>query len=209
MLLYLSIGPNPRVVRMALVEKGLQLDTQIVDIMRGENRRAPYSTLNPAGQTPALELDDGRILGESVAIVEYLEEVHPEPTLMGDTAEARAMTRMWVRRIDFAIVQPLTMGFRAAEGLPLFKDRMRCFPEAAEGLKAAAQDGLAWLEPVLADQAYLTGDRVLLPDLLLYSFLDFGAQVGQPLQPAHRHLTEWFSRMAERPSALETAGPPR
>ena len=208
MRLFLSIGPNPRVVRMALVEKGLSLETRVVDIMRGENRQAPYSQLNPAGQTPALELDDHRIVAESIAIVEYLDEQNPLPPLLGATAEARALTRMWIRRIDFSVVQPLTMGFRGAEGLPLFVSRMRCFPDAAADLKAAAREGLEWLEAQFGDQPYITGDEVRLADLLLYSFLDFGAQVGQALPHSNLRLTAWFKRMSERPSAVETAGPP-
>jgi len=208
MRLYLSVGPNPRVVRLALAEKGMQLDTQVVDIIKGENRQAAYQKINPAGQTPALELDDGTVVSESVAIVEYLEELQPAPALVGTTREARAVTRMWVRRIDFGIVQPLTMGFRAAEGLPMFKDRMRCLPEAADGLKAIARDGLEWLEGQMGGKPYITGDEVRLPDLLLYSFLDFGGQVGQPLTPSNRALTAWFERMAARPSAAATAKPP-
>src|SRR5207302_5001006 len=181
MKLHLSVGPNPRVVRMALVEKGLRLDTQVVDIMRGEDREDAFARLNPAGQTPALALDDGTVLAESVAIVEYLEELQPSPALIGSTSEERALTRMWGRRIDFGVVQPLTMGFRAAEGLPLFKARMRCLPEGADGLKAVARDGLEWLEGQLGDRSFITGDEVRLPDLVLYSFVEFGAQVGQPL----------------------------
>lgn len=208
MRLYVSVGPNPRVVRMALAEKGLRMDTEVVDIMRGDNRRASFTALNPAGQTPALAFDDGRILAESVAIVEYLDEIHPEPPLLGTSPEERALTRMWVRRLDFAVVQPLTAGFRAAEGLPLFQSRMRCFPEAADSLKAAAREGLEWVEAQTIRQAYLIGGQIRLPDLVLYSFLDFGKQVGQPLPPGNTRLAEWFARMALRPSARETANPP-
>lgn len=208
MKLYLSVGPNPRVVRMALVEKALRLDTQVVDIMRGENREDAFARLNPAGQTPALALDDGTVLAESVAIVEYLEELQPSPALIGSTSEERALARMWVRRIDFGVVQPLTMGFRGAEGLPLFKTRMRCLPEGAAGLKAVARDGLEWLEGQLGDRSFITGDEVRLPDLVLYSFVEFGAQVGQPLDPALERLGAWRRRMAARDSAGQTAGAP-
>jgi len=205
---FVSVGPNPRVARMAIAEKGIDIATEVVDILRGENMKEPFRTLNPFVQTPALQFDDGRVLSESVAIVEYLEELHPKPTLIGATAEERALTRMWVRRIDFGVVQPMTLGFRGAEGLRMFKERTRCLPEAAEGLKAIARDGLERLEGLIGEQPYIMGSEVRLPDLLLYCFLDFGAGVGQPLPPGNRRLAAWFERMAARPSAAATAGVP-
>ncbi|NNC72054.1 MAG: glutathione S-transferase, partial [Sphingomonadaceae bacterium] len=150
MKLYQSVGPNPRVPLMFIEEKGVDLDRRFIDLQGGENRQEEYLTRNPFGQTPALELDDGSALFESVAICEYLEERHPEPVLIGSTPEERAETRMLVRRIDFDIVMPLATAFRGAEGLPMFKDRMRCVPEGADTLKACARDGMAafdkWLE---------------------------------------------------------------
>ena len=100
MKLFTSIGPNPRVVRMFMAEKGIEIPLESVDLMGGENRREPYTGRNPAGQIPCLELDDGRHLAEVTAICEYLEELHPTPPRIGATPEERAETRMWVRRID-------------------------------------------------------------------------------------------------------------
>ena len=131
---YNSVGPNPRVVKMFMAERGVTIPEVEIDLRGGENRRAPYNvSVNPAGQTPALELDDGSVLTEVTAICEYLDEVSPGPSLIGDTPEARAMTRMWTRRIDLKICEPLTNGFRFAEGLPMFTPRMRVLPEAAAG----------------------------------------------------------------------------
>ncbi|HEX2815543.1 MAG TPA: glutathione S-transferase N-terminal domain-containing protein, partial [Phenylobacterium sp.] len=147
MKLHTSVGPNPRVVKMFLAEKGLAMDFVTVDLRAGENRQPPYSTtVNPAGQTPALELDNGDCLTEITAICEYLEERQPSPPLIGTTAEERAATRMWTRRVDIKVCEPLANGFRYAEGLPLFQNRMRCLPDAAPGLKLTARDGLEWLE---------------------------------------------------------------
>ncbi len=199
---YNSIGPNPRVVTMFMAEKGIELPTVDIDLRGGENRRAPYNVeVNPAGQTPALELDDGSVLTEITAICEYLDEKFPEPTLIGSTAEERAKTRMWVRRIDLKICEPLTNGFRFAEGLALFEPRMRCLPEAAAGLKACAQDGIKWVDPLIAGRDYVTGDRLTLADLMLFAFLDFGAGVGQPIDPAFANIASWYERMKRRPSA--------
>lgn len=199
---YNSVGPNPRVVTLFMAEKGIDIPTVEVDLRGGENRRAPYnSAVNPAGQTPALALDDGSVLTEITAICEYLEELFPAPPLIGTTAEERARTRMWVRRVDLKICEPLANGFRFAEGLPLFESRMRCVPEAAPGLKAIAQDGLRWLDPLIAGRDFIAGDRLSLADLLLFAFLDFGATVGQPLDPACTNIAHWFAGMKARPGA--------
>ena len=205
MKLHTSIGPNPRVVKMFMAEKGLEMPFVKVDLMAGENRQGPYvAQVNPAGQTPALELDDGSVLTEITAICEYLEERQPSPPLIGTTAEQRAATRMWTRRVDLKICEPLANGFRFAEGLPLFQNRLRCLPEAATGLKAVAKDGEEWLEGLFKGP-WIVGDRFTLADILLFSFLDFGATVGQPLDPTFGKLTDWFGRVKERPSAAASA----
>jgi glutathione S-transferase len=199
--LYHSIGPNPRVVSVFLAEKGLELPRVEIDLRGGENRREPYaSRVNPAGQTPALELDDGTVVTEIVPICEYLEELHPEPALFGRTAEERAQVRMWTRRIDHKVCEPLANGFRFAEGLPLFSSRMRCLPEAADGLKAIARDGIAWLDAQIGAREYVVGDRFSFADILLYVFLDFGRTVGQPIDPALANINRWFDQLAARPS---------
>lgn len=204
MKLYTSIGPNPRVVKMFMAEKGIELDRVEIDLRAGENRREPYLSVNPAGQTPALELDDGVHLTEITAICEYLEELHPQPALIGATPAERAETRMWTRRVDIKICEPMTSGFRFAEGLAMFEPRMRCLPEAAAGLKALAQDGLGWLESNFKGP-WICGERFSLADIMLFGFLDFGAMVGQPIDPKHAALTDWFGRMRARPSAAASA----
>ena len=205
MKLHASIGPNPRVVKMFLAEKGLEMPLVTVDLMGGENRREPYNvSVNPAGQTPALELDDGSCLTEITAICEYLEERQPNPPLIGTTAEERAQTRMWTRRADIKICEPMANGFRYAEGLALFQNRLRCLPEAAPGLKAVARDGEEWFEAQFKGP-WITGERFTLADILLFAFLDFGAQVGQPLDPAFAKLTDWFGRVKARPSVAASA----
>jgi len=196
-----SAGPNPHVVRMFAAERGIELETQDIDVMAGENRQADYMRKNPAGQSPCLELDDGTFISEITAICEYLDEIADGTSLIGSTPEERAETRMWTRRVDLNICEPLTNGFRFAEGLPIFKDRIVTVPEAAEGLKKIAQDRLSWLDKQLQGRTYLCGDRLTLADVLLYCFLAFGANVGQPLNPDNRNVQSWFERMAARPSA--------
>src|SRR5690349_23194120 len=104
-------------VRMFMAEKGFAVPKVEVDLRGGENRREPYLSKNPSGQLPALELDDGTVLAEITAICEYLDEKYPGGSLIGTTPEERAETRMWVRRVDLNILEPMANGFRYGEGL--------------------------------------------------------------------------------------------
>ncbi len=201
MKLYNSMGPNPHVVRFFAAEKGLGLDREEVDLMAGDNRKAPHLERNPAGQMPCLELDDGSFLSEVTAICEYLDEVGGGESLVGATPEERAETRMWTRRIDLNIVENMANGFRYAEGLPLFKERITTIPEAADGLKQIAREKLAWLDGQMDGKDYVCGDRFTLADILLYCFLAFGKQVGQPFDESLANVGAWFERVAARPAA--------
>lgn len=205
MKLHTGLGPNPRTVRMFLAEKGVTLPLVEVDLMGGENRRPPYTDKNPAGQLPCLELDDGTILAEVLPICEYIEEKHPQPPLIGTTPEERAVTRMWARRIDLNIVEPMANGFRFAEGLMLFKDRIHTIPQAADDLKAIAREKLAWLDGLMGTNQFIVGSRFTLADIFLFAFLDFGRTVGQPLDDTLKWVPGWFARVAARPSAAASA----
>ena len=201
---YNSIGPNPRIVKMFMAEKGVTVDEVTVDLRSGENRQAAYLAVNPSGQTPALQMDSGAILAEITVICEYLEELNPATPLIGTTPDERAETRMWTRRADIKVCEPMANGFRYGEGLAMFKDRMRCLPEASPGLKLVAQDGIQWFEDQFKGP-WIAGDRFTLADILLFGFLDFGATVGQPLDPKFTKINDWFARVKARPSAVATA----
>ena len=108
---------------------------------------------------------------------------------------------MWTRRVDLNICEPLTSGFRYGEGLKMFQNRMRCLPEASAGLKAIAQDKIAWLEGLMDGKQFFCGDRISLADVLLYCFLAFGKQVGQDIAPENKNVTAWFERMKARPTS--------
>jgi glutathione S-transferase len=207
MKLYDGLGPNPRLVRMFIAEKKLEIESQPVDLLGGANRREPYTSKNPFGQLPSLELDDGRVIAETDVICEYLEELHPEPALIGRTPPERAEERMWRRRVELHVTEPLANGFRYAEGLKLFENRIRVIPQAADDLKALAREGLARLDGLIAGREYLAGDRLTLADIVLFAFLDFGAGVGQKPDPANRNIAAWFARVAARPSAAASAQP--
>ena len=202
MKLYDSIGPNPRVVRMALSEKVITPAVVRIDLMAAENRRADYLAKVPTGGLPALELDDGTVIAEITVIADYLEDLQPTPPIIGTTPEERAETRMWVRRIDLAIVEPMTHSFRAAEGRPLFAKRMTLVSaNAATELKAIAQEKLLWLDKLMQGRTWVCGDRFTLADMLLFAFVEFGATVGQPMPATATWLPEWHKRAAARPSA--------
>ena len=198
---YDSIGPNPRVVRMFMAEKGIDMPKQTVDLRGGENRQDAHLKRNPHGQMPTLELDDGSYLSEITAICEYLEEKQPTPPLIGATPEERAESRMWTRRVDLNICEPLANGYRFGEGLKFFEKRIPVAAEASPGLKKIAANRLQWLNAQMTDgREYLCGKRFTLADILLYCWLDFGNQVGQPLDPANSNIAAWFKRVGERPS---------
>jgi glutathione S-transferase len=201
MKLYDSIGPNPRIVRMFMAEKGIEIPKQAVDLRKGENREAAHLQRNPHGQMPALELDDGSYLAEITAICEYLEEKQPTPAMIGTTPEERAECRMWTRRVDLNICEPLANGYRFGEALKFFEKRIPVAPEASPGLKMIAANRIKWLNDQMADgRQYICGKRFTLADMLLYCWLDFGNQVGQPLDPSNTNVVAWFNRVGARPS---------
>jgi glutathione S-transferase len=187
-------------VRLFMAEKGIELELDQVDIMSGENRQDEYLSKNFIGQTPCLELDDGTFISETTVICEYLEDTHPSPALIGSNPQEKAETRMWTRRVGLHIVDPMTCGFRFAEGLPLFKDRYRTIPQAADDLKATAQDGIQALDAQLAGRDFIVGDRFSLADINLFAFLEFGSQVGQPVNPEYKNVSAWYERVNARPS---------
>ncbi len=201
MKLYNSVGPNPRSVRMFIAELGDEIEMQEVDIMTAENRGEDYLKVNPAGQCPALELDNGSIISEITAICEYLDDRKGSTPLIGTTAEERAETRMWVRRIDHGIMENIANGFRFSEGAALFEGRMRLIPQAADDLKTLAQERLTWLDGQMQGKEFICGARFTLADVLLFSFLDFAIQVGQPLNEGNSNIMAWFERVKARPSA--------
>lgn len=207
MLLLDALSPAPRTLRMYLAEKGIRLPAQQVDVFGGENREPAYLAGNPTGQTPSLRLDDGSTLGEAVAIMEYLEELHPDPPLIGSSPAERAITRQWQRRAELNITEFIHNAYHYAEGLARFEHRIPVAPEAAPGLKAIAQNRIAWLDRMLAGHTFLAGERFTIADIWLYVWLDFADSVGQPFDRSLPTLGPWFERIGARPSATASLHP--
>jgi glutathione S-transferase len=207
MKLYSSVGPNPRLVRMFMAERGIEMPLQEVDIMAGENLGEAFRKLNVSAQSPCLQLKDGSVVAEVTVICSYLDEITDGPSLIGATPEERAETRMWLRRFDARILEPMSLAFRSAEALELFKNRCHVIPQAADDLKATVQESWAWLEPQMAGKQYICGKRFSLADIQLFIFADFGAMIGQGIPEGLPNLQAWFKRIAERPSVAASLHP--
>ena len=201
MKLFNSMGPNPHVVRMFIAEMGIDIETIEIDLMGGENRQSSYLKKNPSGQLPALQLDDGSFLAEITVICEYLDEINGHTDLIGTNPQERAETKMWTRRIDLQILEPLTNGFRYAEGYDLFKDRLHLIPEAANDLKAIAQERLTWLDMQLEGKKFICGDRFSLADIMFYCFLHFGSTVGQSINQDNTNIVSLYEKIGMRESS--------
>lgn len=198
--LFDSFGIMPRIVRFFMLEKSLDVARHEVDLLLGENRDPDYLKLNPSGQTPALELSDGTIVCEGPVICEYLEELHPDPPLIGMTAKERANTRMWWRRAELNICQPMILGFYYGDALETYRTRMRCIPEAANGMKEKARDGLRWLDGLFKTE-WIAGKWFTVADIHLYSFVQEMSEKGQPLPDECTAVRSWMERVGSRPAA--------
>ena len=198
---YDSFGMNPRIVRFFMLEKGIELEREEVDILSAENRQEPYLSRNPSGQTPLLELDDGTPISETWVICEYLEEKFPENPLIGTSAEERAITRMWWRRAELNVCLPMLQGFYFGEALEIFKDRVHCIPEASEGMKEKGRKGMRWLNGLLEGRRWLAGDRFTVADICLYCYLDLLKGAAQPIPDDCSELSAWFNRVSARGAA--------
>ena len=205
--LHSSLGPNPRLVRMFLSEKGLaegkDFERVHYDIITGENRQnAEYIAKNPLGTIPTLELDDGTCLTESWPICEFIEEQHPTPNLFGETALERAQVRKWARLFDQECVVPMTMGFRATGGRPMFEPRMRVVSNAA-GAELAALSDEKWryFDNALGDSNHFALGRFTFADLIVFCFANFGFTVGWKLPEGTNNLARFVETHNARASA--------
>jgi glutathione S-transferase len=205
--LYSSLGPNPRLVRMFMIEKGLNEGKDFnrvhYDIITGENRQDDsYLEKNPLGTIPTLELDDGTCLTESWPICEFIEEQHPNPNLFGKTAVERAEVRKWARLFDQEVVVPMTMGFRATGGRPMFEPRMAVVsPEAGAELAAMSDDKWRWFDQALGDSNHFALGRFTFADLIIFCFANFGFTVGWKLPEGTNNLARFVDTHNGRESA--------
>lgn len=210
MLLYDGEAVHTQVVRLFILErKGLELDVQPIDVANLENRRLPYRTqVNLRGEVPALRLDDGTVLTEVTALYQYLDEVAEGGTsLFGANAIERAITNMWLRRVDLEIVQPLVRWFRDGPAtVDFYRGNRVPVPEAQLANKVSVNQGLNLLDDHLEDgRSFICGDRFSAADIHLYGMLKVMSFTADWLNPSGRTaVAAWMKRMDEREASAES-----
>ncbi len=199
MKLYNSIGPNPRIVRMFMAEKGIEMPRQTVDLRKGENRAGRASQAQSARPDA-----DARARRRQLSVGDHrdLRISRGEKSCAADdrgTAEQRAECRMWTRRVDLNICEPLANGYRFGEALKFFEKRIPCAPEASPGLKMIAQNRLQWLNGQIAGKEYLCGNALHArrhPAVLLARFRRPGRPAAGSRQRQYRGMVRPCRRAA-------------
>ena len=192
-------APNPRRVRIFAAEKGIELSSKEVSIPKREQKAPDYVAKNPRGQTPILELDDGTVIAESVAIMRYLEAEQPDPPLFGTTAREIAEIEMWNRRVEMILMPAIaavwvhTHPFTAA--LPGRN------AEWGESNRPRVVEGMRFFDESLEGREYLAGSAFSAADILLLTTVDFAKFIGLEMPSECANLLRWHERVSARPSA--------
>jgi glutathione S-transferase len=194
-----NIAPNPKKVRVYLKEKDLELPVVPVDLLKGENRTPEFLTKNPLGGLPVLELDDGTHLTESLAIIEYLEDLHPNPPMIGTTPLERARVRELERICELGVLGSVATIFQNTS--PFFAGRVKQTAEAADNARLRLGNALRVLDARLAQHAFVAGPRPTIADCTLLAALEFSVLGQIPIDPALTHVHRWWQMMKTRPSA--------
>jgi len=193
-------APNPRRVRIFLAEKSVAYDTIEVLIANFAHQTPEFRRKNPLALLPVLELPDGRVLRESMAICRYIEEMHPEPNLFGADAWERAQIEMWNRHAELELLLPISQVFRNTN--KFWEGKIKQAPEFGEIMRELVAGRFDWLENELSQRPYLAGQRFTVADITAVCAIDFGKVAQIRIDPAtHPHLASWHQRVSERPSA--------
>jgi glutathione S-transferase len=202
MRLHESPSPNARRVHIFMAEKGINCERVPVDIRGGENISAEYLAKNPGGRVPMLELDDGTFIGESIAICRYLEGIHPQPCLFGDTPLSSAHIEMWQRRVELNLLMDVAGAFRNLSGV--FKDRETCVKEWGEVCAQKIPKTLTMFDDQLGNTTYLAGEDFSVADITLIVTLDFANRVKVADRPDLPNIARWTELVNARPSISAT-----
>ena len=189
-------APNPRRVRLFLAAKGLHIEERMVSLMAREHKSAEVVALNPRGQVPFLVLDDGQVLAETISICRYLDELHPDPPLIGSTPFERAETDMWLRRAETALGTPVSLFWQ--HGHPLTAKLVAQIPAMGDAAKTQALAAMAWFDAQLAGRDWLAGDRFTLADIALLTIVDFAGWIGLAMPDDCAALRDWQARSTAR-----------
>ena len=192
------LAPNPRKLRVYLAEKGIEIPRATVNLTQGEQLAPEFRAKNGMGGVPVLELDDGTCLRESLAIIEYLEELHPDPPMIGTTPLERARVRALERTADIGLLIGVARVFHATRAvLPGRTPNLELAAHFRRDLDKPTQ----FLDGVLADgRAFVAGERPTIADCTLFAAFEF-ARTGQLDIPWPEHLARWDERFRTRPSA--------
>ena len=204
MKLYVDSGraPNPRRVRIFLAEKGVTLPTDTVDLGAQAHKTAQYRAVNPMQRLPALVLDDGTVIAESIAICRYVEALHREPPLFGEGALEQALVEMWQRRIEFHLLTVVSQAFRHLHPAmaPLEVPQVAAWGEAN---KPRALEFLAFLDGELKTRPYVAGERFSVADITAVIAVDFMKPAKIEVPERLGHLRRWHAEVSARPSVAK------
>ncbi len=201
-----GLAANGRRVAYYLAEKGLDIPTEEVLVREGALFKEPLASMNPFKCVPFMTLDDGTVISESMAICRYLEELHPEPSLMGSTPQERAVIEMWNRRVELDGMVPAVQAIR--NKVPMFAGRvvagtrtdLEQSPTIVERGIATLHLFLKQLEPQLSENQFIAGDAFSVADITGY--ITIGAAAG-PLEidiaGEYPNVDRWFQEMKARP----------
>jgi glutathione S-transferase len=193
-------APNPRRVRIYLAEKGIEVPLEPVDMGALAHKSAAFAAINPLQLLPALQLDDGTVLTESIAICRYFERLHPEPPLFGTDAKDSAVIEMWERRIEFHLLAPVSHVFRNSH--PAMKEmEVPQVPAWADANRPRVSDFLTLLDGELKNRRYVAGDRFTVADITGLVAVDFMKPAKLIVPETLVHVRRWHDEMSARPSA--------
>jgi len=201
-----SASPNSRRVRIFLAEKAISMPIVPVDLAAKEQFSDAYAAINPRRVVPTLVLDDGTAIGEVPAIWRYLEEVQPEPPLLGATPKTKALVTMWERRVELEGFASVMEAVRNA--VPGLKNRAIAgphdyeqIPALVEHSKQRARNFYADFNARLGDVAYVAGDEFSVADITAVVTVDFATKAaGLPIADEHAALKRWYDSVSARAS---------
>lgn len=193
-------APNPRRVRIYLAEKGLSVPLVPIDMGAMEHRSDAVASRNPLRRLPVLELDDGTIITESIAICRYFEELHPEPPLFGVGAVGKARVEMWQRRLELNFLVTIANAFRHIH--PAMKEwEVPQMPEWGEINKPKAVEFMALFDKELASREFAAGDAYSVADITGLVAMDFLKPARIAVPEEFSNLRRWHEALKARPSA--------
>jgi len=196
-------APSPRRVRIFIAEKGMDIETVEVDIRNGEHLYDSFRKINPHCTVPALELDDGTSIAEIPPICRYLEEIQPEPNLLGADPKERALISMWDRYMEFdgfmAVAEALRNSAKGMRGRALTGNAgYEQIPDLAERGRKRTERFFADLEARLGESEYIAGGRYSVADITAFVAVDFAKWVKITIAVDHDNLRRWYDTVAER-----------